>query len=220
MLLGGDMEQAAGEHSVTVKKAGVRVSSKDRRHAIDFGAEGGRCLVLHVADASMMAGFENSASAGDFFTHDEKVVRALAEASHQLADITAAPLLDLKVKEALNRLRLLGSGCLEAPPPWLEETRMRLESSDKPVSIASLADAAGVRREHFSRRFRHYFGYAPSEYSSAQRLAKALRLLAGGAATQAEVAAEAGYFDQSHLTHSLRRALGVVPSQIRVAEHS
>lgn len=81
-------------------------------------------------------------------------------------------------------------------------------------SLDELARVAGWSRYHFARRFHDEVGEPPWAYVRRKRAEHARRLLEGGR-PPAEVAHEAGYADQAHLTRDLRNRLGRTPGEIR-----
>jgi AraC-like DNA-binding protein len=83
------------------------------------------------------------------------------------------------------------------------------------VSMAEAARAAGLSRCHFLRAFRASVGVSPHEYLVGCRLRHARRLIAldGSRRSLAEIAVEAGFSDQAHLTRHFRRAFGQTPGQ-------
>jgi AraC-like DNA-binding protein len=88
------------------------------------------------------------------------------------------------------------------------------------VSVAEAARAAGLSRCHFLRAFRASVGVSPHEYLVQCRLRHARRLIAldGGRRSLAEIAWEAGFSDQAHLTRHFRRAFGQTPGQWQRAQ--
>jgi AraC-like DNA-binding protein len=79
------------------------------------------------------------------------------------------------------------------------------------ISLADLANLAGVSRFHFARQFRVSTGESPMEYRRRMRIERAKRILAQQSATIAEVAIRLGFADQSHFTRTFRRMVGVSP---------
>ena len=78
------------------------------------------------------------------------------------------------------------------------------------IPLTELANLSGTSRFHFLRSFAAATGLTPHAYQMQQRLHLARRLIA----TQtplAEVAASAGFADQSHLTRLFRRNFGLTP---------
>ena len=78
------------------------------------------------------------------------------------------------------------------------------------VTIATVADVAGMSRVHATRQFAAVFGMPPHAYLNQVRIRHAKqRLLEGMSA--ADVAADVGFVDQSHFTRRFKRSVGVTP---------
>jgi AraC-like DNA-binding protein len=81
------------------------------------------------------------------------------------------------------------------------------------LTVAKLADLAGISRQYLSRVFQDQIGVSPKLYC---RLARFRALLAESlvvAADWADVAATGGYSDQSHMIAEFRKFSGVTPAQ-------
>ncbi|MFP3601968.1 AraC family ligand binding domain-containing protein [Paraburkholderia sp. SIMBA_053] len=85
---------------------------------------------------------------------------------------------------------------------------------DGNVGLDELASIAGIDRFRLTRLFQQAFGTSPHAYLVRLRLRAARRLLAIGR-TPAEVAAEVGFADQSHLGRWFRRAYRMTPAAYR-----
>jgi AraC-like DNA-binding protein len=90
------------------------------------------------------------------------------------------------------------------------------EAGGGELTADDLAAAAGCSRYAAYRAFRQAYGLSPSDYQRQLRVRTARRLLSAGAAP-AEVAADAGFADQAHLTRWFRRYYGVTPGAYRAA---
>lgn len=77
--------------------------------------------------------------------------------------------------------------------------------------LEQLARAAGLSRFHFLRAFAAEVGLPPHAYVLQLRVAHARKLLRAGVAA-AEVAAVAGFADQSHFARHFRRVCGLPPA--------
>jgi AraC family transcriptional regulator len=78
-----------------------------------------------------------------------------------------------------------------------------------------LAQQLGVSSATFFRDFRTAFGCSPGEYQRRLRIAAAMDALRTTAKPIAQIAAECGFCDQSHLNRSFRRAVGLSPAEFR-----
>jgi AraC-like DNA-binding protein len=81
--------------------------------------------------------------------------------------------------------------------------------------LADLARDLGHTPFHISRVFRRLTGTTLTEYRNRVRVAVAIERLAGGEDRLADLAAELGFADQSHLARVLRRAVGLPPGRLR-----
>lgn len=80
------------------------------------------------------------------------------------------------------------------------------------IDLTTLACQAGMSRFRVLRVFKRRFGLPPHTYQLQLRLGLAQKSLREGW-LPAQVAAEYGFVDQSHLTRHFKRLLGVTPAQ-------
>jgi len=90
----------------------------------------------------------------------------------------------------------------------------RIEATGGQEDISTLADSLGVGARYLRRRFRHQIGFGPKTAASIVRCQRALWLLRQSVRPP-EVALEAGFVDQAHLTKALRQVIGTTPGDIR-----
>jgi AraC-like DNA-binding protein len=77
------------------------------------------------------------------------------------------------------------------------------------AAIESIAEASGVSRQHLARAFAYHVGVSPKTFARVMRFRRAIEL--GKRQQWADVAAELGYFDQSHLIADFREFAGETP---------
>jgi AraC family transcriptional regulator len=85
------------------------------------------------------------------------------------------------------------------------------------LSLDELAVVARLSPYHFARQFKRATGLPPHQYVIARRVERAKELLEGGDLSLAEVAADAGFSDQSQFSHHFKRLIGVTPGQFRIS---
>lgn len=90
---------------------------------------------------------------------------------------------------------------------------VRIEAGGGNVRIDDLADALGVTRQHLARLFRERVGLPTKTFALVCRFRRAHAALRGrsGAVDWARVAADCGYYDQSHLIHAFRQFADATP---------
>jgi len=77
------------------------------------------------------------------------------------------------------------------------------------TTIDRIAAAAGVSRQHLARAFAYHVGVSPKTFARVMRFRRALA--SAGRQQWADLAAELGYFDQSHLIADFREFAGKSP---------
>lgn len=85
------------------------------------------------------------------------------------------------------------------------------------IALDDLARQCGLSRFQFLRRFAHSVGLTPHAWLVRLRLERACAALATSRATVAQVAADVGFYDQSHFNRAFRMAYGVPPSAYQLA---
>jgi AraC family transcriptional regulator len=87
------------------------------------------------------------------------------------------------------------------------------EHLDTPLAISSLAEYADLSVSHFKSLFRTVAGLPVHQYVLQRRIDVALALIAKRVPLK-DVAARAGFYDQSHMTRTIRRRLGTSPHEL------
>ncbi|MDO4319542.1 MAG: AraC family transcriptional regulator [Bacteroidales bacterium] len=83
--------------------------------------------------------------------------------------------------------------------------------ADPSVSVGALASQSCLCQKQFERVFRHSVGMNPKKYQGIVRFQRALRLIQCGSENIADIAAAAGYADQSHFTRECRNLVSLTP---------
>jgi AraC family transcriptional regulator len=91
------------------------------------------------------------------------------------------------------------------------------EHLDAGPSREQMAAVARVSTYHFARQFKAATGLPPHQYVIARRVERAKQLLQGGGFSLAEVAAHAGFANQSQFSQHFKRLVGVTPGQFRMS---
>lgn len=83
------------------------------------------------------------------------------------------------------------------------------------IRVADLAAVAGLSGSQLDRRMRRTFGLSTSKYIIRARVDRAAELLSDPAIPLADVATQAGFYDQANLTHQFGRLTNETPGQFR-----
>jgi AraC-like DNA-binding protein len=102
--------------------------------------------------------------------------------------------------------------CGSAPDPVVLHASATVLESAGALRVADLAERAGLSERTLHRRFAASVGYGPKQLCRIARLGVA-RTLARRGVAGAQLAVEAGYFDQAHLCHDLA-SFGLTPAAL------
>jgi AraC family transcriptional regulator len=188
-------------------------------HADRFGRDGARNFVIEMAPARMdkLIG-HTDVFAGISSKRDAAIQQIAGKMRRELALSDSAAPLSL---EGLT-FELLAHVCRGHDPAGLKASRLERardllqdDFRSRQLRIAVLAAEVGLHPVYLARAFRAHFGVTPGEYLRELRLRWAQAALAEAGRTIGEIAAQAGFADQSHFTREFRRAFGETPGQFR-----
>ena len=179
-------------------------------HSDRFGQQEARVLGIEVECR------ERSQAIGSRFVSDGPQTRIASHIAREFQH--QCPASDLVV-ECLATELMGGSherATRRETPDWLA-TAVEI-ANDRYAERFTLADVASSTRVHpvhLTRQFRSRLGCSYGEFVRRIRLARALERLRGGSQPIAEVAAETGFADQSHLTRWMSVVVGMTPGAYR-----
>ncbi len=102
------------------------------------------------------------------------------------------------------------------PHPAVAHAVLQLMTEPTLMKIEELRKDAGYSPKHFIELFRDSVGLAPKLFSRIRRFQGVLERLAGGERVEwAGVAADGGFYDQSHLNREFRAFAGTTPGEYR-----
>ena len=144
----------------------------------------------------------------------------LADLWRSQANLLAADIADLDEADRVDRLedvlreRLRRS---RSPRSSVDAAGLArwVRADPRAMTVGRLADAAGVSRQHLTRVFRDVIGVSPKRFCRLARFQAALGYAGAGPRVQwAQVAAELGYADQSHMIAEFREMSSVTPQAL------
>jgi AraC family transcriptional regulator len=83
------------------------------------------------------------------------------------------------------------------------------------LSLNELAAVAGLSPSHFNALFKQTTRQPAHQFVIQCRVEHAISFLATGKFSLAEIASQAGFYDQSHMARCMRRVVGVTPAVIK-----
>jgi AraC family transcriptional regulator len=212
----GSFTETTGRRTFHCNTYDVMVRPAGEAHTDRYGEQQTSCVIVNVRTNV----FPSLGSAARLFEDAmvlprprvASVVQRIASELHLHDDL--APL----VVEGLL-LELIGTVARPArrdAPQWLDVARDYIHAhGDERPSLNSIAAAAGVHPSTLVRVFRARYGCSPGEYLRRTRLETAKSALLSTDRTIADIAVEAGFYDQSHFTNAFRRYTGMTPARFR-----
>ena len=217
MLEGGFATRIMGRDA-DYRSGSAWTEPAEERHANVAGAQGARVLVLQAS--SNVADLEPIArgpldevvtfDAGEILADAARLQSECARPDDLSSLVVEGTALSMLARAArLFRARLHA----ERAPRWLALAIDYLHAHRLgDVQLRDVARAVGVGPSQLAHGFRERLGTTPGEYLRRLRVDWAAAQLRDGDATVAEIALQAGFYDQSHFTRVFRRQHGVTPA--------
>jgi AraC family transcriptional regulator len=89
------------------------------------------------------------------------------------------------------------------------------ENFTEGISLSTIATAVGLNPAYLARMFRKYYGCSVGEYVKRLQLEFAEQELIKSESSLAEIAAAAGFYDQSHFTNAFKLYAKMTPTEFR-----
>jgi len=117
--------------------------------------------------------------------------------------------------DCLDRALMTRIAAARPLPGAVDHAWQRIVASEGRLTIGTLVDEVGWSQGHFIRRFRHELGVSPKVLARMLRFGRVLHALRRDPRTDLlDVALDAGYYDQSHLTRDVRAFAGITPGAL------
>ena len=113
----------------------------------------------------------------------------------------------------IDEVLALATACpVRSLPAWHRELMRALREGEEPIGRTAVR--IGISAAHASRDLLRWYGMSPRALRREWRCRRALRLLSTREKL-ADIAADCGFADQSHLTRTVRSVTGLPPAQWR-----
>lgn len=168
---------------------------------------------LHPAGAFALLGRPLSELSGmtiDFRDLVGPASEELAERCHQAS--TAAERLQIAAGWVASRIAR--SPGVDPAIAW---TAAQIERRGGAVVIAELRERTGLTKTRLATAFREQIGVTPKLYARIHRFRHALARLHEGTGSLADLALDAGYYDQPHMNAEFRELAGLAPRDLLAA---
>jgi AraC family transcriptional regulator len=215
LLLGGGYREQAGRLAVEYAPGTLVFHPAGLQHEDEIGPGGGVFFLVEYAE-SWLRGLRE-----EWRRADLRVGRrgCLALALDLLREhrLGSGPLaVEATAAELLAACAAAPEPREAARPRWLARVEERLrEEAQAPPGLRELAADAGVHPVHLARVFRRHRGESVGAHVRRLKVQRVFEQLAGGERSLADIAQDAGFTDQSHLTRVVARVTGQPPGALR-----
>jgi len=207
---GAAYERECGPSSIVAHPAG-------EQHADHFVAASSRLFRVEMDDAwlakSSEVGVRLDAPAEVHGGPLSQVAVRLFRESRSPDTLTPLMIEALTLELAVGMARRRGPG---GAPEWLPRVEEYLREHDgAPLRLEEIARSGGVHPSQVNRVFRARHGVSVGEYARRLRIERAARELVMSTTPISEIAAAAGFADQSHFSRVFARVIGISPGRYR-----
>ena len=221
LVLQGGFVETYGKSTRSCARSSLIYRPSDETHLDHFQNAGGRCFNIAINPRWLERVGEYAASPGTsvhfrgglpalFATRLYREFRQMDEVSSLVIEGLA-----LEMFAATSRrygARMSG----QRTPRWVERARELIHTRfPESLTLSSLASTVGVHPVHLARVFRRHYRSTIGEYVRQVRIEFASRELSLSDAPLAEIAAAAGFADQSHFSKTFKRLTGQTPAEFR-----
>lgn len=207
-------------HSVSQCDAGnIAYGPADVAHQSQFGPAGARCLNIAL-DPAWIADFPAGIAATTTHLYGGGPgARFLALRLYQ--EVVRPDSLSEMAIEGLSRALVAAvvrhqQSDEATAPPWLDRAvAIASVKFAEPIGVTAIAKRVGVHPNHVARMFKARLGCTVGEFIRRKRTEAVCLLLTESTLPLANVAYQAGFCDQSHMTRVFRDATGYTPAEYR-----
>jgi AraC family transcriptional regulator len=223
MMLYGGFETRIGARSLQCPPGSSWTEPNAEKHTNHVGRGGAHVLVIQPNDrhAELFEPMRRLLDEVCFIQHPAvmcsapRIIEALRVPGDARALAIEADVLAL-MSLAVGMRHRDGNG--HRPPAWLLRVRQVLHDEWRnPPSLSQLAAIAGVHPCHLAHVFRDRLGDSIGSYVQRLRVGWAVGELANTKRSISQIAVDAGFWDQSHLTRQYVRLTRVTPAALRRA---
>lgn len=221
LVLQGSVTEQRGSCTETFGPSTLLFRSANEPHSYAIASTGATCLIVDVDDVWLARAREHApvlrGSAGfrgGFVVH-------LAHRLHgefRLRDeVSRLAIESLTLGVLAEASRRAARSTAETTPAWLRQARALVEMHfAERLALTTVAARVGVHPVHLARTFRRVYRTTFATYLRHVRVEFARRELAASAAPLSDIAAAAGFCDQSHFSRSFKRHTGLTPAGYRL----
>ena len=225
LVLSGSLTEIRGDDTETYSSSTLLFRPAHEAHAYLVSPTGAVCLIVDVDDVWVARARQHArllahpaAFRGGFVLH---LAHRLYGEFRMRDEVSRLVIESLALGVLAEASRTAARRAEHPAPAWLARARALVERHfAEPLRLRTVADHVGVHPVHLARTFRRTYQTTFAGYLRQVRLDFARQELAGSTSSLSEIAATAGFCDQSHFSRSFKRYTGLTPAEYRLALHA
>ena len=225
LVLKGGLTEILGDETETHAASTLLFRPAHEPHAYIVSPAGAVCLIVDVDDAWVTRARQHApllshsaAFAGGFVLH---LAHRLYGEFRTRDEVSRLLIESLTLGVLAEASRATARRAERPAPAWLARARALIERNfAEPLRLGSVAGRVGVHPVHLARTFRRVYKTTFAGYLRQVRLEFARQELAVSTSSLSDIAAAAGFCDQSHFSRSFKRYTGFTPAEYRLALHA
>lgn len=215
MILRGNVREQVKCQDTLINVFDVGIKAPDVRHTDHFCPKGVRVIRLSLSHKFVdELKSQSLINEGWYWLKNSNAVRPFIKIGNSL--LNEKHEIENDVLELMASLLPKEKTAKSDPPFWLRRAKEQLDKTfSEGIRLKHLAGEAGVHPVYFARKFQQFFGLSVGNYSRKLQFQKVQNLLASGKYSLSQIALEAGFTDQSHLTKTLVNQFKITPANLR-----
>jgi AraC family transcriptional regulator len=222
LLLKGRLTEVLDGEPATYGASTLLFRSADEPHSYTIARTGATCLIVDVDDGWYARARQHApvltrstAFQGGFVIHLAHRLYGEFRLRDEVSRLAIESIALGVLAEASRRVARAGE---RWTPLWLQQARALVDQHfAERLPLATVAGLVGVHPVHLARSFQRFYHTTFASHVRHLRIEFARRELAGTEAALSDIAAAAGFCDQSHFSRMFKRHTGLTPAEYRLA---
>ncbi|MEK6336729.1 MAG: AraC family transcriptional regulator [Acidobacteriota bacterium] len=225
VMLHGTLSENYGRRSLEWRPFSVGFNSPDEEHSNFIHDAGARFFIVEVSPAWLQHISEYSKTLKQSFVYQGGPLRYLGlrlfREAAQIDAVSQLAIEGLLLEVVAETSRLDTGSKVDEHPRWLKQACELIDAHfTEPLTVTTIARHIGIHPVHLARVFRRHQRCTIAEYVRQLRLEFVCRELSASDTSLADIAANAGYCDQGHLSKVFKRYTGMTLNQYRISSRS
>jgi AraC family transcriptional regulator len=225
VTLQGTLSENYGQRSLEWKPFSVGFNAPDEEHSNFIHGAGARFFLVEISPAWLRHVSEYSNSLKQSFVFQGGPLaylglRLYREAA-QIDGVSQLAIEGLLLEIVAESSRRDNGSMLDKYPRWLQQALELIHAHfTEALTVTAIAQRVGIHPVHLARVFRRHQRCTIAEYVRQLRLEFVCRELSASDLSLADIAANAGFYDQGHLSRVFKRSTHMTPTQYRISSRS